>query len=483
MLMAGLLLFPGGGAAEPPALPAGLGGVANPDEDSREQPPVPAGLEGLASQQDAAGEPDLPAPAAPTMEATSEPRSFRDSLPDWLGLTGFLESRAGFRLQNDPHEKNSSIGEARVQLEADAVAQGFVVELTTDMYYDWVTGDTALDLEQGRGYLDIRKACVGYSPFSFMDVKVGRQILTWGTGDLIFINDLFPKDWQSFFIGRDDEYLKAPSDAAKISFYTGLVNVDVVYTPNFDADRYVTGRRLSYWNGSAVVGRNDIVRVHRPDDWFSDDELALRLSKNVSGYELALYGYVGYWKSPAGQDPVSMKRLFPRLSVYGASLRGQVGSGIGYIELGYYDSRDDRSGRDPFINNSQMRYLAGYEQDLPGIANDLTFGMQYYVEQTLRFNRYRRALPQGNKAVKEYRQLVTLRITRLFFNQNLTCSLFAYISPTDSDLYFRPSVGYKLNDHVLVELGGNIFAGAHRYTFFGQFRDNTNGYAAVRYSF
>ena len=44
-------------------------------------------------------------------------------------------------------------------------------------------------------------------------------MLTWGTGDLLFINDLFPKNWKSLAIGRDDEYLKDPSGAVKASFF------------------------------------------------------------------------------------------------------------------------------------------------------------------------------------------------------------------------------------------------------------------------
>ncbi len=62
-------------------------------------------------------------------------------------------------------------------------------------------------------------------------ITLGRQILTWGTGDLVFINDLFPKDWVSFFIGRDVEYLKAPSDALKVSAFSSWANLDLVYTP------------------------------------------------------------------------------------------------------------------------------------------------------------------------------------------------------------------------------------------------------------
>ena len=68
-------------------------------------------------------------------------------------------------------------------------------------------------------------------------------------------------------------------------------------------------------------------------------------------------------------------------------------------------------------------------------------------------------------------------------SQNLTCSLFTYYSPTDQDAYFRPNIRAKLNDKTAVEVGGNVFVGDENHTFFGQFEDNTNAYASVRYSF
>ena len=97
-------------------------------------------------------------------------------------------------------------------------------------------------------------------------ITLGRQILTWGTGDLVFINDLFPKDWVSFFIGRDVEYLKAPSDALKVSAFSGWANLDLVYTPRFDADRFIDGRRLSFFNTGRgrLTGRDAVVLVERP---------------------------------------------------------------------------------------------------------------------------------------------------------------------------------------------------------------------------
>ncbi len=385
---------------------------------------------------------------------------------DWKELVevhGFTEFRGGCRLQDDPYEKDMSIMEARAQLEVSADPEWGRIVVRGDGYGDGV-------LEQGE--FDLREASVLTSPVDFMDAKIGRQILTWGTGDLVFINDLFPKDWQSFFIGRDTEYLKAPSDAIKVSFFSNKADVDMVYTPRFDADRNVTGERLSYWNAALgrTAGQDAIVTAYEPDRWFQDDEWALRVYRNVRGVEMALYGYGGYWKSP----------FYPDLNVYGASMLGSVGKGIGNMEVGFYDSREDRQGTNNTVNNSEMRYLLGYTRE---VARDVTASVQYYVEQMLDYDAYKTNFTAAQGLRDEFRHLLTLRLTRLLMNQNLRLSLFTYYSPSDRDVYMRPNIHYKANDNVAVELGANIFKGEQPYTFFGQFEENTNVYGAVRYSF
>ena len=176
---------------------------------------------------------------------------------------GFYEIRSGYRTRKDKHEKDMSIMEQRLQIDLSS-------------YLDWadfkVKGDIIGDLVEEQADFDLREAYISTSPYDFMDLKVGRQTLTWGTGDLVFINDLFPKDWQSFFVGRDAEYLKAPSDAAKISLFSDLVNLEIVYTPQFDSDRFINGERLSYWNSNLgrLAGRDAIQHTDKPDRWFRD---------------------------------------------------------------------------------------------------------------------------------------------------------------------------------------------------------------------
>ena len=314
-----------------------------------------------------------------------------------------------------------------------------------------------------------------------MDIKIGRQVLTWGTGDLLFINDLFPKDWKAFFIGRDDEYLKAPSNAVKMSFFFNPANIDLVLSPVFDGSNYIDGERISYWNG--ILGRRagrdfvfgDRERNHFPEDW----EVSLRVSKNIGGVEAAAYGYSGYWKTPEGLDPGALKLYYPKLTAVGVSVRATVFGGIGNLEAGYYHSEEDTKGDNPFIRNSEMRFLAGFEREL---ARNLTGSVQYYLEWMADYDAYRENL-RGQPARDELRHVTTLRLTRLMMNQNLTLSFFAYYSPSDRDGYIRPKVKYKITDRWSAELGGNLFFGQEDHTFFGQFERNTNAYVGIRLGF
>lgn len=395
-------------------------------------------------------------------------------------LHGFVDSRYGMRMQNDPNKGDKTLEELRLQLHSVWYQDLFTATVRSDFLYDGVANNhDRLDLETGEGPVDLREANVQFTPADWMDVKAGRQILTWGTGDMLFVNDLFPKDWKSFFAGRDEEYLKAPSDALFMSFFPAFANIDVAYTPRLDADRFIDGERFSYWSGAALTGNE--LQTDKPDEWLGDDEIAVRVYRNVGSYELALYGYDGFWKTPQGFDPVNGQNTFPKLSVYGASARGPLAGGIARLEGGYYDSRDDRNGTDPFVRNSEVRLLAGYEHE---IVKDLTGSVQYYIEHMMNHDEYLAVYPgpAGTEA-DENRHVVTLRLTQMLMNQNLILSLFTYWSPTDQDGYIRPKASYKLTDRWLLETSAGFFFGKDDYTFFGQFEDNSNIALAARYSF
>lgn len=259
-------------AAQAPALPPGLA------PDPTASPALPPGL-----TSEPAGTPALPpgldggsgAPALPEGLAGDSPDAPADDTrtekEPFLTLHGFWDTRAGVRYREDAAQsKDVTLGESRLQLKTDKHWGGVSLDATADTYLD------AVDEE---GHFDLRQLRLSWTPLNSVDIKIGRQVLTWGTGDMLFINDLFPKDWNSFFIGRDVEYLKAPSDAVRVGYYSSALNVELVYTPRFNPDRYITGDRISFYNPmyGRTVGRDREMGMREPDDWFDNDEWALRV--------------------------------------------------------------------------------------------------------------------------------------------------------------------------------------------------------------
>lgn len=391
-----------------------------------------------------------------------------------LAIHGFLEVAGGGRIGDDPHQtKDATLGEMRLELERSQPGPaGLRLFLKGDFLLDAVAEEADLDLREA--YLDL-------PPLKQLEVRLGRQILTWGTGDLVFINDAFPKDFVSFFIGRADPFLKVPSDALKLSLFTDLLSADLVVVPRFEPDDFPKGERLSFFNPftGALAGPEAALSVHRPPS--GTLEAAGRLYRTLGSYEVAFYGFRGFFKQPLGiRDPARRELFFPKLAVYGASVRGPVFAGIGNLEVGYYDSLEDCHGRDPLIENSSLKYLLGYEQE---VATDFTVRFQYFVEQMLQYDRFKAALPLGAPPRDEVRHLLTLRLTQLLWYQTLTLSLIAFYSPSDQDAYLRPTVAYHLTDQFTVTAGANVFVGAQHFTPFGQLDANDNLFVRLTYRF
>ncbi len=403
-----------------------------------------------------------------------------------LELHGFVESATSLRLVDDPTTDDQLIlGEARFRLEARHAGDVVSLSFKGDFLADGATKGISVD---------IREAVVSFRLFSFMDVKAGRQVLTWGTGDLLFLNDLFPKDWVSFIGGRADEYLKAPSTSVKVALYSSLVNLDLIWTPIFEPDRFITGERLSLFyplsgGQPGIVGGKMWIQPTPIDRELRNGEFHGRLHRTVAGLELALYGYLGYFKQPLSLTitnpgpPPEGSALHSRLAVYGASVRGTLLGGIFNLETAFYHSLDDKRGDNPLIPNHHLRALVGYEHEL---VPKMTLGLQYYNEYTLQHDKLQTASAAMGMSPfdpKELRHVITLRWMYRLLRDDLVVGLFAFYSPNERDVYLRPKIEYKISDALKLAAGANILWGKDDFTFFGMLQENTNVYARARYVF
>lgn len=392
-------------------------------------------------------------------------------------LGGFVEGLVAPRVVRSSASANEfAAAEARFRLNLDATHQVASARFRGDVFADGV---------EQKVWFDIRDASVFVRGGNWFNLRFGRQVLTWGTGDFLFLNDLFPKDFNAFFIGRADEYLKAPSNSVLTTFHMKKVGLDLVWTPIFEPDRFIDGERLSFFDpmsGEIIGDRSPLTPIDplTPEQRLRNGTVHGRLYGTAGAFELAAYGYVGYWPQPTALDLDANRLSYARLSVYGASVRGPVLGGLFNVEGAFYDSFEDRDGTDPAIPNSQFRGLVGYEREL---FPKFQMGLQYYLEYTLDYDELIEDSFWPQYERNEFRHLLTLRLTQLLVMDNLELSLFTFFSPDELDTYIRPRITYKIAEPLAFVAGANLMFGRDDYTFFGQLKENTNVYVRLRYSF
>lgn len=386
---------------------------------------------------------------------------------------GFIEAGLGTRLHSDPLlDERNTLEEVRWRIESEWRPGAATVSFKADAAYDGI--EAGWDAE-------IRDLTAAFTLAEDYDIKLGRQVQTWGTGDLLFLNDLFPKDFVSFFAGRDDEYLKAAGNAIRVTRFSEMINVDFAWTPVFEPDVYLTGERYSFFSplaGENIAPRPPLTAVE-PDEKPANGEFALRLFRTFESREIALYAYRGFFKQPTALT-ANLEPTFAPLTAIGASLRQPLGPGLLNVEGSYYRSRDDRDGSDPFVPNDQLRMLAGYEWEA---RPNFTVGLQYYLEWTGDHSRLIDNSPSPEFEPDEFRHLLTNRLTYRAGRDKHTLSLFTFFSPSDSDFYLRPSYSYRHSDEWSLTAGGNLFGGSDAHTFFSQLQDASNLYLRVRYHY
>lgn len=396
-----------------------------------------------------------------------------NALASDISLHGFLQGNYSFNTaSSNPDGGDFKWVEERFQLKLDASKEPFRLFIKTDAFFDHI--DEKGDMELREGYID-------YTSKNW-DLRIGRQVITWGLGDLIFINDVFPKDYEAFFSGRPMEYLKKGIDGVKFGIYPGFTSFEIIAIPFFEPNNFPDPKRFWMFDPMPSITNRE---EKEPAKNLDNTEIALRMYRDLGGFDTSLYFYRGFFRQPWMMPdnpmmPTKLTLFYPKLSVYGISLQGRLIDGILGIEAGYYDSRQDRNGTDPMIPNSQTRFMVGYQRQM---WEDFTIGLQYYGEFMHDYSEYEKNLPEGFSKEKKLHDLFSIRLTQFLKHQTLRLSFFAFYSPSDGDYLVNPEIKYNFSDHIWAAIGGIIFGGGERWSQFGQLDKNDNVYLQMRYEF
>lgn len=437
----------------------------------------------------ASGEAD---PFADAGAFTDSGASALEDLP--LRISGFLEVERSARLgESDNHEATWVMANQRLRLKGSGSTASGGFDFKLDLIQDDYRHETRTEVRQAR---------IRYTPAPWVDLSFGRQVSTWGVGDLVFINDLFPKNWVNMFSGRDIESLKDTSDAIRSTLYFGDITLDVVWTPEFAPDTTPTGCRFSVYNpnaanpantttfGQETVGSMDYcdleTEVPEKNGKAENGEIAMRLATRIGSQQVALYGYNGFWKNPKGlrlnEETFLFEGYYPRMGAYGLSSEGQMGPGIFFFEAGQYLSYEDLEGKDPLIENSIVRAMVGYRYDY---SAQTTFSGQVFSEKMQNYQNYEDNLPDGFVKHQEVRNTYTLRWTQTAYQETLRFSLFAYHRPEHHDGYLRYWLSKRINNQFEVTMGGNLFSADPDWLLndFAMLHQDDNFYGRVKYIF
>lgn len=388
-------------------------------------------------------------------------------------LHGFVQGNYGLdTATSNPDGRDSKLAEERAQLKLTADQGPLRLFVKTDLAWDHLDDEEDLELREGT---------VDYTASSW-EVKLGRQVVTWGLGDLVFINDVFPKDYEAFFAGQPLEYLKKGVDGVKVGLYPSLASFEVIAIPLFTANHFPEAKR--FWLYDPLPGVTNRQTVE-PNSSLDHTEVAVRAYRTIASFDVSLYGYRGFSRQPAilTDSPFAPTRQtlwYPELAVYGASLQGSALAGVVSLEAGYYDARDDRDGGNPLIPNSQARFLVGYQRQF---WEDFTVGLQYYGERMLNYGAYAVSLPPAMPAEERLHDLVSIRLTQLLRHQTVKLSLFVFRGLASADYLVNPEVKYNVTDQVWAALGANLFGGGEPWSQFGQLDRNDSVYLQTRYEF
>src|SRR3990167_3904100 len=383
-------------------------------------------------------------------------------------LSGFLQQNTAFNTAGqNPDGRHYKWLEERAQIKLDATGDAWRLLAKGDLAYDHLGRQNESELREG--YID-------YTGGNW-DLRLGRQVITWGPGDLVFVNDAFPKDHEALFAWRPLEYLKRGVDAVKLGACPEFANFELVLSPGFRESRIPDARRFHLYDPMPAVANRETIKPGQGD-------AGLRIYRDVAGYDAALYLYRGFQRTPSMRPdsmtaPAKISYYYPQLSVYGASVSGRAGEGVLSLEAAYYDSREDRSGKDFAVPNSQTRLLAGY-QIQP--AEDLSLGLQYYAEAMNGYGAYLAALPAGFPADKRWSHTVTARLTQFFLHQTLRFSAYASHNAGNGDHFVNPELRYSFTDRWWGAVGANLFGGKP-WGQFGQLAHDDNLYLQARYEF
>lgn len=304
-----------------------------------------------------------------------------------------------------------------------------------------------------------------------LDLKMGRQIVVWGTSDNLRVTDVLnPLDNREPGIA-DIWDLRLPVTMTKLDYYCRKWNLTgvVVHEIRFDKEPAFGS---DYFPGSTPLPDED-----KPGTGFENQELGLALNGIFRGWDLSFYGAHFFDDQPHLESTTSgFVRRHSRLTMLGASVE---------VLLGNWLLKGEVAG----VHG--LKFFALPKQKFSRL--DALLGLEYsgISEANICVEAVNRHLLDFDQQLEEYPDYArdddfqwALRFTRHFLHDRLALTFLAIVFGVTGDegRFERMQFDYEWLDGITVTVGAILYHAGDRIPF-QKIRDNDRLFLQLKYSF
>jgi hypothetical protein len=308
-----------------------------------------------------------------------------------------------------------------------------------------------------------------------LDIKIGRQIVVWGTLDNLRVTDVLnPLDLRVPGL-TDIEDLRLPVTMAKFDYYFGHWDLSGMIIPEVRFSKWpVFGSDFYPWPMPPPP-------EDKPDNGFANVQYAAALNGVFSGWDIGFY-WAGIYA-----DQTYTERVFPglteqfvrehaRINMLGTAANYASGNWLLKAECAWFD---------------ELQYT-----NTPGVEYsrlDVGGGIEYsgFTEATVSLeaaNRhildYDSRLERPPDEIRENEFQWSLRVTKDFLNDRLTLTMLAstFGIKADDGAFERLGAEYDITDSLLIR-GGVVFYQSGDKGLFQNVDANDRLFAELKFNF
>jgi hypothetical protein len=381
---------------------------------------------------------------------------------------GFIETRGFFYPQESPGDSGRAVGETLFRYEAFYKPVPWLrLAASADARADTHRQDERVwhlgwqDRERLRPAFAVRRLSAAWTRGRFT-FEAGKQTIRWGKTDILTPTDRFaPRDYVNVV---DSDVLGVT--AARLTYGTSTDTIEAVWAPRFTPSRVpLLGQR---WAPLPVP----VPVVERPPEFPGRSQMGVRWNHIGRAAEYSLSYYDGYnhlplFRAEVEPDPLrlALQRFYPRLRMYGADVAVPARLVTLKGEVAYFDSSTP----------SADRYVL-YVVQLERQAGEWFFIGGYAGQKvTDRRSPFDFAPDRGFADAFVARAGYTIDV-----NRSLAMEMAA--RRNGAGLWLKLEYTQAFGQHWRATVSYALIRG-NADDFLGQYRHNSHGLAALRYSF